>query len=557
MKRTIFSKAAMSFMAAAVLPFLSGAADAQQSSETPREPIKRDGFAGYDHPNQYLVHKTTTVADNMMPVIVHMDQDKEARQKLADLEKRTGKKPNVLIFLMDDVGWMDVGFNGGGISVGNPTPDIDAIASQGLILTSAYSQPSSSPTRATIMTGQYPVHHGILIPPMYGMPGGLEDATTLPQLMSDQGYVTQAIGKWHIGENEGSQPQNVGFDDFRGFCSVSDMYTEWRDPNFNPEVALSPSRYEYIKNLPFSKGDVHAVKGGKLETIADITPKYMEDLDQRWMQYGVEFINKMAKSDKPFFLYYGTRGCHFDNYPNEKYAGRSPARTSYSDTMVEMNDIFATLYKALKETGQLENTIIIFSSDNGPEAEVPPHGRTAFRGAKGSTWEGGVRVPTFAYWKGMIEPGKSDGLFELADLMPTCLSLAGKPGAELAKLVPEKTFIDGVDQASFLLANKGQSNRKSVFYFWNDKLSAVRMDEFKYFLMFQDPFAATKTGYQGGFTGGIQQTAGSLMFNLYTNPQEDDSIGVRHIPMGVPFQTEVGVYEEILKKYPGKIQVGF
>ncbi|WP_157906112.1 sulfatase-like hydrolase/transferase, partial [Escherichia coli] len=119
---------------------------------------------------------------------------------------------------------------------------------------------------------------------------------------------------------------------------------------------------------------------------------YMEDLDQRWMEYGVKFLDKMAKSDKPFFLYYGTRGCHFDNYPNAKYAGSSPARTSYGDCMVEMNDIFANLYKALEKNGQLDNTLIVFTSDNGPEAEVPPHGRTPFRGAKGSTWEGGVRV---------------------------------------------------------------------------------------------------------------------------------------------------------------------
>ncbi|MGQ7146755.1 sulfatase-like hydrolase/transferase, partial [Escherichia sp. SS-MK2] len=97
---------------------------------------------------------------------------------------------------------------------------------------------------------------------------------------------------------------------FRGFNSVSDMYTEWRDVHVNPEVALSPDRSEYIKQLPFSKDDVHAVRGGEQQAIADITPKYMEDLDQRWMEYGVKFLDKMAKSDKPFFLYYGTRGCH-------------------------------------------------------------------------------------------------------------------------------------------------------------------------------------------------------------------------------------------------------
>lgn len=551
MSKMALSQSVLTLMAATALPFTAMAAD------TPPVATKVDGFAGYNQPNQYLVRQAVKIADNMMPVMQHPEQDKEARQKLADLEKKTGKKPNVMIFLLDDVGWMDVGFNGGGIAVGNPTPDIDAVAAGGLILTSAYSQPSSSPTRATIMTGQYSVHHGILEPPMYGQPGGLEGLTTIAQLLRNQGYVTQAIGKWHLGENEGSLPQNVGFDDFRGFNSVSDMYTEWRDPNFNPEVALSPDRYEYIKNLPFSKGDVHAVRGGKLETIADITPKYMEDLDQRWMEYGVEFIKKMADSDKPFFLYYNTRGCHFDNYPNEKYAGRSPARTTYSDTMVEMNDIFATLYKTLEETGQLENTLIIFTSDNGPEAEVPPHGRTPFRGAKGSTWEGGVRVPTFVYWKGVIEPRKSDGLFDMSDIFPTFLSLAGKPGAEAGKLVPAKTFIDGVDQASFLLAKDGQSNRKAVHYFWNGQLSAVRVDEFKFFTLVQQPFAFTQTGYQGGFTGAIMKTAGSLMFNLYTNPQEDDAIGVRHIPMGVPLEAEVDAYMAILKKYPPKEQIGF
>ena len=546
---------ALSAMAALAIPLTAGAAE--RPADTPMEPTARPGFAGYDHPNQYLVRPTTKIADNMMPVMAHPEQDKIAQAKLDELRQRTGKAPNIIIFIMDDVGWMDVGFNGGGVAVGNPTPDIDAIASQGLILTSAYSQPSCSPTRATIMTGQYPVHHGILRPAMYGEEGGLEGLTTLPQLLRKQGYVTQAIGKWHMGENKGSQPQNVGFDDFRGFISVSDMYTEWRDPRYNPEVALSPDRYAHTDSLDFNKCDVHATRGGELENLAIITPEYMEDLDQRWMEYGVDFIKSQAGSAKPFFLYYGTRGCHFDNYPNQRYAGRSPARTTYSDCMVEMNDIFANLYQALQETGQLENTLIIFTSDNGPEAEVPPHGRTPFRGAKGSTWEGGVRVPTFAYWKGMIEPGKSDGLFDLADLFNTSLSVAGKPGTQAGKLVPSKTFIDGVDQASFLLAKNGQSNRKSVFYFWNDQLAAVRVDEFKLHTLVQLPYSITQGGYQGGFTGTLAPTAGSVMFNLYTNPQEDDSIAIRHIPMYMHMMQELDVYTDILKRYPMNIQISF
>ena len=235
-----------------------------------QEPQKVEGKPGYNQPNQYIVKQPTKLADNMEPVMFIKEQNDAARKKLADLEKKKGKKPNIVIFLLDDVGYMDMGFNGGGSAVGNATPDIDRYAQSGMILTSAYSQPSCSPTRATIMTGQNQIHHGIQSPPMYGQPGGLEGLTTIAQLLSAQGYTTQAIGKWHIGENEGSQPQNVGFDDFRGFLSVSDMYTEWRDPIFNPEVALSPERYEYINKLPFSKSDVHAVKGGKIENLYTI-----------------------------------------------------------------------------------------------------------------------------------------------------------------------------------------------------------------------------------------------------------------------------------------------
>jgi arylsulfatase len=211
--------------------------------------------------------------------------------------------------------------------------------------------------------------------------------------------------------------------------------------------------------------------------------------------------------------------------------------------------------KTLEETGQLENTLIVFSSDNGPEQEVPPYGRTAFRGGKGSTWEGGVRVPTFAYWKGMIEPRKSEGLFDLSDLFNTAVSLAGKPGAQLGKLVPANRYIDGIDQVSFLLAKDGESNRRSVLYFWNDQLSGTRVDEFKYLVLMQSPFSLTPRGEQGGFSGSIEKSAGGTIFNLYTNPQEDETIGIRHIPMGIPLQAELARYEVVLKKFPKRVQI--
>ena len=410
---------------------------------------------GYDHPNQFIHMAPKPIAENMEPVIEHADDAKAAKDRLAAAHKKFGKKPNILIFLLDDVGWLDPGFNGGGPAVGNPTPNIDRLAHRGLILTSAYSTPSCTPTRATMLTGQNPLHHGLLRPPMYGEKGGLDGAVTLAAILKKLGYTTQGVGKWHLGENEGSQPQNVGFDDYYGFLGVSDMYSEWRDIYFNPEVALSPSRFKMMEKSPFNHSNVHCTPQKGVENTYLIELEKIKELDQDWADYSDKFLRRVAKSDKPWFLYHCTRACHFDNYPNGKYAGKSPARTVFSDAMVEVDDVIGRLTKTLEDTGQLDNTIIFFTSDNGPEQEVPPHGRTPFRGAKGSTWEGGVRVPTFVYWKGVIEPRKSDGLFDLGDIFNTCASIAGAPGTEVAKYLPKTRYVDGIDQASFWLCPRG------------------------------------------------------------------------------------------------------
>lgn len=513
---------------------------------------------GYNHPNQYLGLASTPVADNMEPVMSHPLQDKEALAKLQQTEKKFGKRPNILIFILDDVGWMDPGFNGGGEAVGNPTPNLDQIASDGLILTSAYSTPSCTPTRATIMTGQNPLHHGLLRPPMYGEPGGLDGAITMPKILQELGYVTQGVGKWHIGENEASQPQNVGFDDYYGFLSVSDMYTEWRDLYFNPEIALSPLRFKVMEKSPFNHYNVHCTKEKGVENTYLIDLNSIKDLDQDWARYSEEFIRNMKESDKPWFLYHATRACHFDNYPNDEYAGKSPARTVFSDAMVEIDDIFGRLVNVLKETGQLENTIIFFTSDNGPESEVPPHGRTPFRGSKGSSWEGGVRVPTFVYWQGEIPAKRSDGLFDLADLFNTCIAIAGMNSADLSKRVGADHYIDGVDQTSFWLADNSQTNRYSRIYTLNEYLSGVRMDEFKMHTVLELENALFPRGYTGGFSGSlVTETGGAVIINLYENPQEDVSIGIRHIPISVMIGGELNRYKEVLKKFPPQMKIGF
>ncbi len=495
-----------------------------------------------------IVAKTVQFSENREPAIVHDAQNAKAQAKLDSLRKKTGKKPNILIFLMDDVGWGDLGAFGGGIAVGSPTPTMDRLAREGLKLTSTYSQPTCTPSRATIMTGRLPMRTGLLRPPMYSEKGGLEGEITTAQLLQKAGYVTQAVGKWHMGENEASQPQNVGFDDFFGFLGVSDMYTEWRDPYFYPEIVNSKERTAMVEKADFNKYLVHGRKNSKLENIKEITIPILSELDEMWADYSVRFIKEMAKSEKPFFLYHCTRAGHFDNYPNARWKGRSPAKHPYKDCFVEVDDILRRIIQTLKETGQLENTFIFVTSDNGPEMELwPDSGYTPFRSAKGATWEGGQRVPGIAYWKDMITEGReSDGVFDQADLFATILTLCNAKD-----LIPRDRYIDSIDQTSFLLADNGFSNRKFVYYWLQDDFSAVRCGEFKYYR------SATTPDYRdthnvGGLSGAHTKYNYGKFFNLYLDPKEEHSYLIRKLVYSDIFFSAMDKHKETFVKYPPK-----
>ncbi|MCW5748022.1 MAG: arylsulfatase [Alphaproteobacteria bacterium] len=499
-----------------------------------------------------IASQTVRAAPHLEPGFVHADQVEAARRKLAAHRDGRKKRLNFLVLLMDDVGWGDFGCYGGGVAVGAPTPNFDKLARNGLQLTSCYSEPSCSPSRATLLTGRVPNRHGLHRPPMYGEPGGLQGEVTLPQLLSDAGYFTQAVGKWHVGENEASQAQNVGFDDFYGFLSVSDMYSEWRDPQFFPEIVYSAARTEWIKNMPFNRCFVHARKGGQAENVEEVTIPVLSLLDEKWCQYSEAFIERMAGEDQPWLLYHCTRGAHFDNYPHEKYLGQSPARHPYKDTMLELDAIMGRLVDSLRRTGQLEDTLILVSSDNGPHMETwPDSAFTPFRCAKGSTWEGGVRVPGLVMWPGVIEAGRqSDGLFDFNDILPTLLAMAG----ESARL-PSDRYIDGIDQTSFLLADDGLSNRKYHYYWLVKNFSGLRCGEYKMMLTATSDDDSGSAG-PGGFTGVLERFTYARLYNLYLDPKETHNYMTRKLAYVEAFQHGMRDHLGTFRRYPPKTVMG-
>ena len=486
-------------------------------------------------------------AKNMEPVIPHDDQASAVQKKLDALYKKTGKRPNVLVFLMDNVGYGDMGICGGGLLSGAPTPNFDRLGHEGLHLLSCYSQPSCTPTRVTLLTGRLPMRTGQLRPSFAGEPGGLGDEITIAKLLSDSGYTTQAVGKWHCGENTESQPQMVGFDDFYGFLGWSGLYTDWQDVNFAPEFALSPDRQALVSSEDFNPNVVHGVKGQPVEDIKEITIEVSAQLDDMFASYSEDFLTKMASSDKPFFLYHCTRGGHFKNYPNPDFEGKSPAKYPYKDCIVEMDNVLGRLVKVLEDTGQLENTLIFVTSDNGPDIEPwPDAGWSPFRGGIGGTWEGSVRVPTVAYWKGMISPGQqTDGIFALQDLFNTSLGLAGA----LNKM-PTDRYIDGVDQTSFLLTDEGLSNRKYNWYWLGDTFSGLRVAEYKFMLtgMSDDAWDVVNPGS----VTNLETYKNGRLYNLYLDPKERYSFFGRQTFMDNLFSDPIGFHKQTFIDYPPK-----
>lgn len=497
--------------------------------------------------------KAERTHENFEPALAFPDQARAAAAKLAALRNRSGRPPNILILMVDDLGYGDVGAYGGGEALGAPTPHIDRLAREGLKLTSTYAQPTCTPTRAAINTGRLPVRSGLLRPSLLNDTADVSSELLAAKLLSQAGYVTGLSGKWHLGEKEGSRPWQVGFDEFEGFLGVVNAYQE-EHPS-DPDVANDPELLEQLHAMPGSRDLWRATKTGGGKSLGKINWENSRDLDQKFADFSEDFIRRAARQGKPFYLSHNFSKVHYFTNPSRNFVGRSATKDVYRDSVIEVDDIVGRLTRLLEELKIADNTLVFFTSDNGPEEDsYPETGVTPFRGSKGTTLEGGVRVPGIFWWPGMIKGGRvSDGLFDMTDMFNTSLELAG---VDSAKAVPADRYIDGIDQTGFVLTDNGQSAREAVFYYNADMFVGAR---WRYYKM---AISEMQTG-SGNVRdiGGLDNTQLTipnfgLMYNLYIDPKERRSelIAKAWVPSYV-MNPLMAVHGATMRKYPPKVAV--
>jgi arylsulfatase len=398
--------------------------------------------------------------------------------------------PNILVLWGDDIGWWNISYNNRG-QMGYRTPNIDRVANEGVAFTDYYGQQSCTAGRAAFITGQNPIRTGLTKVGMPGAPAGLhKEDPTIAELLKPQGYATGQFGKNHLGDKDEYLPTLHGFDEFFG-----NLY------HLNAEE--EPEDEDYPKNPEFKKrfgprGVLHCLADGKggqtVEDTGPLTRERMETIDEEITDRALGFIDSNVKQQKPFFLWYNTTAMHFRTHRAEKHKGKS-GQGFYNDVMVAHDENIGRMLDKLDELGIADNTIVLYSTDNGPHFNAwPDGGITPFRAEKNTNWEGGWRVPAFARWPSRFKAGTVlNGIFSHQDWLPTMLAAAGQPEVKEALLngyqAGDKQFkvhLDGFNMLPYLSGEVQDSPRRSFFYISDDgDIMAVRMDDWKVVLMEQ------------------------------------------------------------------------
>jgi arylsulfatase len=406
------------------------------------------------------------------------------------------KKPNILILWGDDIGIWNCSFFSRGM-MGYRTPNIDRVANEGAAFTDYYSQQSCTAGRACFICGQNPIRTGLT---KVGLPGatvGLQkEDPTIAEFLKPLGYATGQFGKNHLGDRNEYLPTVHGFDVFFGNLYHLNAEEEPELPDYpkDPKFKEMFGPRGVLDCVATNEDDPTAhprwgrVGKQKIKDTGPLTKKRMETIDEEITARAIQWMEQQAKADKPFFLWYNSTAMHFRTHVAEKNLGKS-GQDPYSDRMVMHDEQIGMMLDKLDELGIADNTIVMYSTDNGPENDTWPDGATTpFRSQKDTNWEGGWRVPAFIRWPGKIKAGTVlNGIVSHIDMFPTLLAAAGDPDVTQRLLkgtkVGDKTFnvcLDGFNMLPYFTGEVKESPRQSLVYFSDDgDLMAVRIGDWK------------------------------------------------------------------------------
>ncbi|WP_459618286.1 arylsulfatase [Bordetella sp. 2513F-2] len=431
--------------------------------------------------------------------------------------------PNIVLIVADNLGWGELGCYGGGALRGAPTPRIDALAREGLLLQNFNVESDCVPTRSALMTGRHPIRTGSLqsVPP--GLPQGLTRwEITLAQLLRGQGYATAHFGKWHLGDIEGRYPSDRGFDQWYGIPRTTD------ESQFTSTLGFDAS----VADIPYI---MEGKAGEPSRNVAVYDLDSRRGIDAELVARSRRFMTESHARKQPFFLYLPLVHLHFPTLPHPDFAGRTGAG-DFADSMAEMDYRVGQIIDAVEELGAAQDTLLIFCSDNGPEFRAPYRGTAGpWRGTYHTAMEGSLRVPFIARWPGRIQPGRiSNEIVHVTDLYATLASVAGAA-------IPTDRPIDGVDQLPFLLndAPDAKSAREGFLFYIKQELRAAKWRDWKLHFYWEPEVNEGKGKLESPY-----------LFNLTRDPKEETDVLVYNTWVLGPILKMVRAFNESVKAHP-------
>ena len=451
-------------------------------------------------------------------------------------------KPNVVLMLADNLGYGDLSVYNDGIRGGIKTPNIDQLASEGMRMTQFLVEPGCTPSRAGLMTGQYSIRSGMSLIIVPGGTGGLQpDDVTLGTVFKSAGYNTTYVGKWHLGPESQSQPQNQGFDQWLvGFKGTTDgvLYADTTSEVKMPEAFQQAVGIQILE----AKGK------GEAKAVRPYNRDYRRLIEKDIADSAVDYIKSQASNKDPFFLMVGWTRPHFPNDAHPDFEGSSGV-SKYGDSIVELDARTGEVLAAIDDAGIRDDTIVIWLSDNGATVtgtlpEEVGHGSNGpFRGELGDAYEGSIRTAGMIRWPGKIKPSVNNGMISVHDFLPTLANIIGEK-------LPQDRPYDGVDQTDWLLGKQPNSNRNSLITFMGGRIAAVRWNQFRKYLFEVHPSSTNPS--LGGYLATTRETAGfPRIYNIEADQREMQDIAVSGYAWVMAMTArEIARYKATLKEYP-------